>query len=585
MSLRGLPRAALAAALALAPAAAAGQTGAGASGGPGYAALAPLSGGETLTEVEVELRPPDAPGAAQAAAAARAALGFASGDRWEPALEGPALARLRALPGVSGARLESARAAGGATGRLRVVLELAPEAAAPAPGLLRSGDLSDFPVLLRDGGAYLKVQLEGGFGLFSDGNPWFGQSETFTRGNPLVQDPDRGAGTGGRATWAEGFVHAGLGGVAPLGGDGLHAFGAATAIAPASAGRDIFRDDARASFDLEQLYAGLLYAPQGRDLRLKASVGRQNFTLNDGFLVSRYASQWNAGPRPGVYLAPRTAHDFSVLASARLGDWSAQGFLLDPNEYEPIESNTQLLGFNLRRQIDPCLSLDATVLHVPDSDAAYRAPDGLARGREGLWAFAGHLRRRAPPDAPGPWFETELAHQRHQDFDMSAWAGYAEAGWIFRNAPWTPSLSYRLAHFTGDDPDTTAYERYDTLYSGGLDHWLQGITINKLLSQANRTTHRLRFNVAPDPKLNLTLDLYRHIADQRNNLGANPALGTLASRELGDEVQLIARWAVSPRVLVMGIASVAFPGSAIEAAAAGGADPWSTLQLQLFWGF
>jgi hypothetical protein len=189
------------------------------------------------------------------------------------------------------------------------------------------------------------------------------------------------------------------------------------------------------------------------------------------------------------------------------------------------------------------------------------------------------------PDRPDIWFETELAHQVHDKFDMAAWAGYGELGYYARDTRWTPSISYRLSGFSGDDPDTSRYERFDSLYSGGLDHWLQGISINKLLTQSNRISHRVRINVAPIPKLNLTLDLYRHVADELNNLGGNPALGTLKSRDLGDEIQLTARWQVRPNMLVMGIASAAFPGDAIEAAASGDVDPWTTLQLQFFWGF
>lgn len=75
------------------------------------------------------------------------------------------------------------------------------------------------------------------------------------------------------------------------------------------------------------------------------------------------------------------------------------------------------------------------------------------------------------------------------------------------------------------------------------------------------------------------------MADELNNLGANPALGTLESRDLGDEIQLVARWQVNRNVMVLGIASAAFPGEAIKAAAGGDVDPWTTLQAQLFWGF
>jgi hypothetical protein len=168
---------------------------------------------------------------------------------------------------------------------------------------------------------------------------------------------------------------------------------------------------------------------------------------------------------------------------------------------------------------------------------------------------------------------------------MSAWAGYGTVGYLARDLPWSPSLSYRFSGFSGDDPETGTYERFDALYNGGLGEWLQGISISKLVRPENRLTHRLRLNVAPDPRLNLTLDWFLHRADQLNNIGANPAIAQLSSRDLGKELQFAGRWAISDRLYVLGVAGAAFPGDAIKDAAGGDADPWTTLQAQLFWNF
>lgn len=89
-------------------------------------------------------------------------------------------------------------------------------------------------------------------------------------------------------------------------------------------------------------------------------------------------------------------------------------------------------------------------------------------------------------------------------------------------------------------------------------------------------------NVLPLPALDLTLDLYRHMADEFNNLGGNHALGTLECRDLGEEIQLVARWQVSRNLMVLGVASAAFPGKAIDSAARVGVDSWTTLQTQRF---
>jgi len=587
------PATILAAVIALATAApAAAQdsgAGVGVAGGPGDNAVTESADGIEITGITVRTTGTTGDPARDAvvAEAARDAIRLAPGERWNSLLGSLVLAPVRALPHVESASAAIANSMGEEATVLVVTVRLkATDGAADAPaGLLATGRAIDLPTLYRNGDAYVRLLLDGGVGVFSDGEPWFGQPKTFTAGNPLVQDPAKGAYTGSRSTWTEGYVQFGIGGVVPLVGGSLYAYGAATGMAPYALGQDIFRNDARATVDLEKLYGGLLYAPQDSDIRINASLGRQNFTLNDGFLISQYASQWNVGTRPAVYLAPRTALDMSALLTVRAGPWVSTSFYLDPNEYEPVNTDTRVLGTNLRYNFDERIAVDATLYGVPESDFLYFPPDRAPVTREGLRAIAAHARWADPDVLPGVWLEGEAAHQWHDDFAMSAWAGYGTAGYLARSLPWTPSLSYRYAAFSGDDPETETYERFDPLYSGGLSEWLQGITINKALSQANRRTHRIRFNVAPDEALNLTFDWYLHTADTLNNLGGNPALSILGSRDLGQEFQFTARWAASANVYIQGVASVALPGRAIEEATGGEAKPWTTVQGQLFWHF
>jgi hypothetical protein len=147
--------------------------------------------------------------------------------------------------------------------------------------------------------------------------------------------------------------------------------------------------------------------------------------------------------------------------------------------------------------------------------------------------------------------------------------------------PWTPSLSYRYAHFTGDDPDTQTYERFDSPLSTGLGIWLQGISFGKLFSNTNLATHRIQFNVAPVETLNVTFDYHKLIAPEFNNLGANPVLRQLTSHDIGDEFTLSARWAINRNLYLQGVASYAIPGEALRDIGAN--EDWSTLQLSLYW--
>lgn len=419
----------------------------------------------------------------------------------------------------------------------------------------------------------------------SDGNAWFGHPGVFTRGNPLVEDPATGARTGSRATWAEGYVEFGLSGVTQIGESNFALYGMATAIAPLAVGQDIFRGDTRSSIDVEKSYVGLLWGSDERRRSVNLSFGRQNFTLNDGFLISEFGSQWNAGPRPAVYLAPRTTHDFAAIATVRYDDWTGTAFYLDPNEYEPLESDTVLAGANLRYAVTDRFSVDATIIRALASKTRYAVPGGVIGTREGLTTLAAHLRWADPVLAPGLWVEGEIAHQRHRDFDMDAWGGYATVGYIARDLPWSPSLSYRHSARSGDDPDTATCERFDPLYAGGLSEWLEGVSISKALNPANRSTHRIRLNLAPDPRLNLTFDWHVHRALELNNPGANPELATLSGRDLGQEVSFTARYALSRNVFVPGIASVGLPGKALRDATPGPDKPWTTLQASPFWTF
>jgi hypothetical protein len=549
-------------------------------------AVVPLAGqaeGALIDQVDVVLVRGSGNAARDGAVVARLRdrLGGLEGRAYSQALVEGALAepRQRLGSGHIAYRLANAPARSGLILRVEVdTVGPGPDTPARLAGLLAGGGVESLPTLYRDGRSYLTQILVGGFGAYSDGHAWFGRPDLFAARSPLSRRLP-----GPRASWTEGYVEAGIGGATQIGDSPYYLYGAMTALTSWSLGQDIYRDDARSLTSIEKAYLGLLYVDPVSGNSFNVSAGRQNVTLNDGWLVHFVRGSANIGARAGTYLGPRNANDFSVVADATVGRWSFKAFYIDPSELPLVDTRSTFAGANLRYAVTPSVSVDASVITVPSSTSTFLKPDGSRLSRAGLRTVAAGLRWKRPFGIDGLWVATEAAHQSHERFAMSAWAAYGLVGYQFNAVPWTPSLSYRYSHASGDNPTTGRYERFDPLLSTGLGNWLQGVTFGKLTSNSNLAVHRIQVNLVPNPRLNLTFDWHVLRAVDLNNRGSNPAIAQLASSDLGQELSLTARWALSRQFYFQGIASIALPGKALRAI---GADkPWSTLQASLYWSF
>jgi hypothetical protein len=477
------------------------------------------------------------------------------------------LAAVRKLPGVAGARFVIERT----TSPVQTVLVLTIEPAAPEKPKLASSDL------LKSDRAQVSLILNAAIGGYSDTRPWFGDPQTFNQFSPIAT----GLPTGRRASWVETSVEAGAGAITQVGSSPFYLYGAATAMFTAAAGQDLFTDEARALLRMEKLYGGIIFGEAGSRRAVNISAGRQNFNLSDGFLFSQFAGSSNAGPRPGLFLNPRIAFDNAVLVDVLFDKARLKAFYLDPDELEDFESNTHFAGLNATYNFTPQSRLGITYALIPRSDVRFGLPDGRNVRREGIETLAFEGRLDSPVGLNGVWLQSEYARQWRAS-EMRAWAAYGTVGWR-STAGWQPGLSYRFSAFSGDDPTTTRYERYDPMLSNGLGEWVQGINFKKLLDSANVNVHRIRFTAKPTAALNLTLDLFDFKARELNNLGGNPALSVLASRNLGREVTLRGDWFLSRRLYLLLVASHAVPGDAIRLATPTGGRAWTTVQASLFW--
>ncbi len=169
-----------------------------------------------------------------------------------------------------------------------------------------------------------------------------------------------------------------------------------------------------------------------------------------------------------------------------------------------------------------------------------------------------------PAGKPGLYAKGELARQTHRDFNMDARAGYAEIGFQFNETTWRPTPSYRYSYFSGDNPDTATFERWDPLFAGGAgDEWVQGLNQYKVVQTSNVIAHRFMARLQPTPRWELTPQFWIFRADDLNNLGGAQALSVLSSKDLGKEVNITARYVSSAKLIYVFSAAYTLPGEAI----------------------
>ena len=503
------------------------------------------------------------------------------GDPFKPLILEMGLKKLRQLDSIQSVAYKLYEAV--PSGQIIIVISILPISEAVTipkhpSGMWASKDVRDFPTIFENNRSKFVFIFNGGVGVFSDTDPWFGgYGDAFNKNSPIADDP-LGSGT---STWVEGYVEPGIGGISQIQEYPIYPYGAVTYLMSGTDGHDIYNSGTWGHGELEKLYAGIIWDLPGEKSVFDFSVGKQIYQLRDGFLLSKIPVSTSVGERGALYLGPRIASKNTVLCRAKTFGFGIDAFMIEPSELDTIKTDTRLLGINLQyqfRNIDTAF----TYFYIPQSDSIYRTPDGRQLPREGVRTFNPSISITNLFGQGGLWFKGEYAYQNHEDFSMAAQAGYAWVGYQAEKIAWRPSVRYRWSIFTGDETDTKTFERFDPLFSGGLGNFLPGIVLSKVYKNANLVTNRATFSVKPSPTLELIIDYFNHRADEKNNLGGIGPLQTLSSKDIGQEVTLSVFNYIGRHLFLQGIASVGIPGDAIEKALAEDAKNWYTLQAALY---
>jgi hypothetical protein len=443
-------------------------------------------------------------------------------------------------------------------------------------GLLAGG--KDFPMLYLDNKSLLTVKFAMAEMLYSNNNAWYGREDEMLNGNPLAHNPAGSGYTG----WIEGWFSGGLYGITTLSSKrSMYLYGGVSYLVSGSAGRELFTDQSRIYGAFDDAYIGFLGTvsyPSGNRLTYNLSMGRQQFSVGKGFIIRNTAS--NGDNRGALQLNPRWASDYLGLTSLRYNNYLLQVFQLDPDELQIVDSRTLIRGINAEWGDGYSNQIGIMLLGVPQSSFNYYTPLGEVLGREGLRLYNIRYYGNKPPGIAGLFYKGELAYERNVNFNMAAFSGYAEIGWSFAKSPGTSALRYRYAYFSGDNPDTERYERWDPLLTGGNgEEWVIGANHFKVVQNSNMNVHQLQANIRPWTKIELVPQAIYMYAAQNNNIGGNPGLGYMPKKEYGYEFNISVKYFQSKRWYWHGHIAYTIPGMGVREALGDDVKPWLSVMM------
>ena len=298
-------------------------------------------------------------------------------------------------------------------------------------------------------------------------------------------------------------------------------------------GTDLYDQSNQGAALLENAFAGIRTTNPKTSWNVDLSVGQQNYGVGTGMLIWDGAD--NGFERGADFLAPRMAWANTAIVRLSYNGFGVEGFYLDPNELRSSDTGTKLAGGVVQYRWSEKSLIGLSYIRVLESTEAYRVfrfPFLIPNGRDGLEAVQGFaIIDGQPVGLPNAWVRGEFAFERNPRIDMKADAFYAEIGYRFATLPLAPTLSYGYATFSGDDPSTPQFERFDPLYYGnGQNNWSFGSNSSYAFSNSNVNFNRITLGLTASERDALRL---QYIHTRANVFQSGIQLGNELAARLG----------------------------------------------------
>ena len=438
------------------------------------------------------------------------------------------------------------------------------------------------PFLFYDqNGAKVRGHLQAGINFPVESNLYWNLPQAITPG--LDFGPD--------TSWVEAYVKPGISFENTL-DSGSTIYGKLSAVASYTWGTDAFDTGDTGATTLEEGYIGIR-GTAGAGLTYDVSVGPRELKLGTGMLISNGAT--SGFERGALKLGPRKAWEMSAIAKLSGNGLTGTVFYIDPNELPSTDAGNELAGVDLRHDGAQGSYLGATYIHVLNSGSPYPqaapggigAPSVLTGAREGTNTINLYGKTAPFAGALANWtFTGDYAYQWNDTVDLEAWAGRVTASYAFQGMAWSPVLTLGYQTFSGDDPDTTALERFDPLYyEGSPSAWATGSKSASTFINSNVNALSVALQVKPSPKDTVTFR-YSHIrADELNSpiqfgqgtrVDANGVVVSgVTDAHLADDFFVEYNRIINRNNYLTAGVSISLPGAGINNAAGGNADNWN----------
>jgi hypothetical protein len=339
--------------------------------------------------------------------------------------------------------------------------------------------------------------------------------------------------------WQEGYIKYGLTGDKQMANGEL--FGSISAVSGGTwgdgdAGAATTGNEKKTA--LEDLFIGY------RTDQIELSVGRQQFSIGDGFIINSDALNLGSGldsiateitPNRGgaLWFAPRKA--FANTAILRLGNndgWRSDVYWLQSDNAG--QASTEMAGINIENnnQYGVVGLLYNQGLSVDKKEADFFG----YKKRDGQKTMS--LRYQGNAGVEQLFLSSEYVKQTQGDNSKDANAWYAEAGWTFVDTAWSPSVNYRFTRYDeGYDPLFYGFSRgYGTWFQGEVAANYGGTSGNGIASDIQSVS----IKASPTEMLSVGA-VYFDISNNKNDTGG---------KNDAKELDLWAEWVVNDHLIV-----------------------------------